>query len=73
MNTFEIFRIYLNYKHSIIEGILSLFVLAIPYFGWIIFHIIAAIALIFAGIKYIVSGIFGDVYKLQLPKALPDE
>ena len=58
---------------SIIEGILSLFVLAIPYFGWIIFHIVAAIALIFAGIKYIVAGFFGDVYRPQLPKATPDE
>lgn len=58
---------------SIIEGILSLFVLAIPYFGWIIFHIVAAIALIFAGIKYIVAGVFGDVYKPKLPKVPPEE
>jgi len=58
---------------GIIEAILALFVVVIPYLGINIFNVLVVVALFIVGLAYIIAGIMGEKFVLQRPSTMGKE
>lgn len=56
-----------------IEAVLALFVVVVPLLGIGVFNFVAVVALILVGLAYIIAGVMGEKFVIQMPSAVAKE